>query len=105
MSRSVIFALDGVLANHEHRRVPEGTDVPWREEYDQNRMEEDAPYRDMLKLCQQLGERNSILIITERPITVMEVTRKWLGGVDVEFDMLYMKQDVKRRSATGKSVV
>ena len=53
MSAAVIIALDGVLANHEYRCPTEGTDVLWQEECAYVRIEENAPNRDMVPLCQQ----------------------------------------------------
>jgi hypothetical protein len=53
MSAAVIIALDGVLANHEYRCTTEGTDVLWQEECAYVRIEENAPNRDMVPLCQQ----------------------------------------------------
>jgi hypothetical protein len=60
MSGSVIFALDGVLANHEYRRVPERKTVHWREEFEQIRIEEDTPSREVVRLCQQLRENSTL---------------------------------------------
>jgi hypothetical protein len=33
--------------------MPEGTDVLWQEEFAYVRIEENAPNRDMVRLCQQ----------------------------------------------------
>ena len=91
---AVIFALDGVLANDTHRQPDEGREVSWRQRYDQALIEEDPPIPEMVRLCQQLGEESDIVIVTERPITVSEVTIKWIRSHGLQYDGIYMKQDL-----------
>ena len=87
---AVIFALDGVLANDTHRQPDEGREVSWRQRYDQALIEEDPPIPEMVRLCQQLGEESDIVIVTERPITVSEVTIKWIRSHGLQYDGIYM---------------
>lgn len=100
MSAAVIVALDGMLANHEHRRVPGETDIHWREKFDQVQIEEDAQNRDLVRLSNNCREHNSLTIVLERPCIVMEVACKWLGDTSVEFKILYMKPGLKQCSTT-----
>ena len=91
---AVIFALDGVLANDSHRQPDKDQEVSWRQRYDQALIEEDPPFPEMVRLCQQLGKESGIVIVTERPITVSEVTTKWIRSHGIEYDTIYMKQDL-----------
>jgi hypothetical protein len=91
---TVIFALDGVLANPKKRRVHIEKPLPdWRAYYRQDLIEEDAPVPAMMALCKQLAENNEIVLTTDRPITVSEVSRRWLKGYGVPFDMILWRQD------------
>lgn len=94
--RAIIFGLDGVLADDSHRRPADGREMHWREQYDQRIIEEDRPIRHMIRICKQLGETSPLVIVTERPIAVLEVTARWLNQHGIEFDMLYTKQDPKK---------
>jgi hypothetical protein len=98
MTRSaVIFALDGVLANDARRRPAEGQKLLWRQRHDPNLIEEDPSFPNVVQLCKQLGTANDIIIISERPILVSEVTRKWIRRHGIRYGAIYMKQDVKDR--------
>ena len=74
MSAAVIVALDGMLANHEHRRVPGKTFIHWREKFGQFRIEEDTQNRVLVRLSTYCREHNSLTIVLQRPCIVMEVT-------------------------------
>ena len=65
MTSSVIFGLDGVLANNQRRRHLIEKDPPdWRAFYDQDRVEEDFSNSSMIEMCRQLSEMNKIVIVT-----------------------------------------
>ena len=49
----------------------------------------------MIQLCQQLAASNTIIILTERPITVSEVTRRWLKFNGIPTLAVYTRQDCK----------
>ena len=49
MSAAAIVALDGVLANHKHRRVTEEADIHWQEKFNEIRVKEDAPNRALVQ--------------------------------------------------------
>ncbi len=92
---AVIFTLDGVLANDTHRQPAKGQKMHWRQRYDQALIEEDHPFPEMIRLCRQLSEANGIVIVTERPITVSEVTINWMRSHGIKYDAIYMKQDLR----------
>lgn len=93
MPGTVVFVLDGVLALPRKRRHHIEKQPPdWRAYFDQNLLDEDAPNRPMVALCQQLAETNEIILITERPIGVSEVTCKWLKGTGIPFDHIIWRQ-------------
>ena len=98
MSGAVIFALDGVLANDEHRQPADGMEVPWRQRYAAHLIEKDRPILNMVRLCKQLSVANDIVIVSERPIAVSEITRQWISWQGIAFDAIYMKQDLKEQS-------
>mgnify|MGYP002529018731 CR=1 FL=1 len=94
MSESVIFGLDGVLANNKHRLHHIEKDPPdWRAFYGQDAVEEDGGFSPMIQLCQQLSESNTIIILTERPIAVSEVTRRWLKWHGLSREVVFTRQD------------
>jgi hypothetical protein len=101
---TVIFALDGVLANDRRLQPANGEKVHWRERYDQRVLETLPAFQKMARLCQQLSERNAVTIISERPLAVSEVTRRWLRDRQIEFDLLHMKQDLEERPAADTKV-
>lgn len=47
----------------------------------------------MIQLCQQLSESNTIIILTERPIAVSEVTRRWLKWHGISREAVFTRQD------------
>ena len=96
MTSSVIFGLDGVLANNQRRRhLIEKNPPDWRAFYDQGRIEEDFSNGSMIQLSRQLSEMNKIVIVTERPITVSEVTRRWLKEHGISYGAVITRQDRK----------
>ena len=94
MKGAVIFGLDGVLANNGHRRPADGQNLHWRKQYDQNLIEDDPPHQQIVQLCKQLAEVNDIVVVSERPLAVMEASDKWLKSQGLDYDVIYMKQDL-----------
>jgi hypothetical protein len=91
---TVIFALDDVLADPKKRRCHiEKAKPDWRAYYRQDLVEEDAHVPAMVALCKQLGENNEIVLVTDRPMTVSEVTRRWLHGYGIPFDSILWRQE------------
>ena len=96
MNECVIFGLDGVLANNRNRLHHIEKDPPdWRAFFGQDAVEEDGGNHQMIKLCQQLSESNTIIILSERPIAVSEVTRRWLRGHGIPREAVFTRQDCK----------
>jgi hypothetical protein len=98
---TVIFALDDVLANPKKRRCHiEKAHPDWRAYYRQDLVEEDAHFPAMVALCKQLAENNEIVLVTGRPMTVSEVTRRWLHGHGITFDMILWRQNYSPEDST-----
>ena len=95
MTDCIIFGLDGVLANNKHRLHHIEKDPPdWRAFYGMAVVEDDGGYSPMIRLCLQLSESNKIIILTERPIAVSEVTRRWLRR-GIPSETVFFRQDCK----------
>jgi hypothetical protein len=95
ISDRIIFALDDVLADPKKRRCHiEKAKPDWRAYYRQDLVEEDAHVPAMVALCKQLAENNEIVLVTDRPMTVSEVTRRWLHGHGIPFDMILWRQSL-----------
>ena len=96
MAGSVVFGLDGLLANHKHRLHHIEKDPPdYRAFYGQDVVGDDGGYKSMIQLCQQLAVSNTVIILTERPIAVSEVTRRWLKWHNIPRLAVYTRQDCK----------
>jgi len=102
---TVIFALDDVLANPKKRRCHiEKAHPDWRAYYRQDLVEEDAHVPAMVALCKQLAENNEIVLVTDRPMTVSEVTRRWLHDHSIPFDMILWRQSFNHEDGAAHKV-
>ena len=99
----VIFGLDGVLADQSRRR-PTGKETHWRQRWPQDVLAEEKPIQYMAKLARQLSEENRIIIVSERPMAIMEVSNEWLRskcGITPETIIMQQTLDM-RPSAESK---
>jgi phosphoglycolate phosphatase-like HAD superfamily hydrolase len=97
--KTVIFDLDGTLANIETRRgisIKENGKMDWDILFDPNNISLDTPNRPvitMAKLLKESGHR--IVILSGRSKVTKDATRDWLKQFDVPFDVLKMRPDNK----------
>ncbi|WP_325050350.1 phosphatase domain-containing protein [Hyphobacterium indicum] len=92
--RTIIFDIDGTLANIDHRReVLAKQPINWELFF--SRMIDDKPNTEIVELYKLIhGTKlfNSI-IATGRPERYRPVTEKWLASNEIEFDHLMMRPD------------
>jgi phosphoglycolate phosphatase-like HAD superfamily hydrolase len=93
--KTIIFDIDGTIANCEHRLGYVKTKPKnWKAFFLAS--ENDPPYEDvtwMMKVLKKAG--NNILIVTARPENERAVTEKWLkdkAKVSEYYDKLYMRE-------------
>jgi hypothetical protein len=97
--KTVIFDLDGTLADIETRRVisiKENGKMDWDIFFDPKNISLDTPNRPvitMAKLLKESGHR--IVILSGRSKVTKDATRDWLKQFDVPFDVLKMRPDNK----------
>ena len=97
--KTVIFDLDGTLADIETRRgisIKENGKMDWDIFFDPNNISLDTPNRPvitMAKLLKESGHR--IVILSGRSTVTKDATRDWLKQFDVPFDVLKMRPDNK----------
>lgn len=97
--KTVIFDLDGTLADIETRRgisTKENGKMDWDIFFDPNNISLDTPNRPvitMAKLLKESGHR--IVILSGRSKVTKDATRDWLKQFDVPFDVLKMRPDNK----------
>ena len=97
--KTVIFDLDGTLADIETRRVisiKENGKMDWDIFFDPKNISLDTPNRPvitMAKLLKESGHR--IVILSGRSKVTKDATREWLKQFDVPFDILKMRPDNK----------
>ncbi len=97
--KTVIFDLDGTLANIETRRgisIKKNGKMDWDIFFDPNNISLDTPNRPvitMAKLLKESGHR--IVILSGRSKVTKDATRDWLKQFDVPFDVLKMRPDNK----------
>ena len=97
--KTVIFDLDGTLADIETRRgisIKENGKMDWDIFFDPNNISLDTPNRPvitMAKLLKESGHR--IVILSGRSKVTKDATRNWLNQFNVPFDVLKMRPDNK----------
>lgn len=91
MTRSVLFDLDGTLADNEHRRhFISGEEEDWRSYND--RMAYDRPNRPIVELAQELHAAGyPLIMVTGREEKFRTVSLDWLDLQHVPCDGLYMR--------------
>ena len=97
-TKTVIFDMDGTLANCDHRRhFVEGKKKHFDKFYDA--MGEDTRNGVVCDLCDMYRLNGwYIIICTGRPESYREITEKWLKDKGVFYNELMMRPDEKRFS-------
>ena len=97
--KTVIFDLDGTLADIETRRVisiKENGKMDWDIFFDPKNISLDTPNRPVITMARLLKETgHRIVILSGRSKVTKDATRDWLKQFDVPFDVLKMRPDNK----------
>ena len=97
--KTVIFDLDGTLADIETRRgisIKENGKMDWDIFFDPNNISLDIPNRPVITMARLLKESgHRIVILSGRSKVTKDATRDWLKQFDVPFDVLKMRPDNK----------
>lgn len=97
--KTVIFDLDGTLADIETRRgisIKENGKMDWDIFFDPNNISLDTPNRPVITMARLLKESgHRIVILSGRSKVTKDATRDWLKQFDVPFDVLKMRPDNK----------
>jgi phosphoglycolate phosphatase-like HAD superfamily hydrolase len=97
--RTVIFDIDGTLANGTHRqRHLTAPKKDWDAFY--AAMGEDTAIQPIIDLANQLACDYHIVLCTGRPSNYREVTERWLYDHDVPRSALYMRAEGDFRDDT-----
>ena len=97
--KTVIFDLDGTLADIETRRgisIKENGKMDWDIFFDPNNISLDIPNRPVITMARLLKDSgHRIVILSGRSKVTKDATRDWLKQFDVPFDVLKMRPDNK----------
>jgi len=103
MKNTVIFDLDGTLANIDARRLKAGspsgkTPTPskmdWDVFFDPDNIKLDTPNDPVIKMAQLFKKDGfKIVIFSGRNDRSFDTTKQWLKKFDVPFDLLVMRPD------------
>ena len=103
MKNTVIFDLDGTLANIDARRLKAGspsgkTPTPskmdWDVFFDPDNIKLDTPNNPVIKMAQLFKKDGfKIVIFSGRNDRSFDTTKQWLNQNDVPFDLLVMRPD------------
>ncbi len=86
----VIFDIDGVLADASARQhFLKGVRPDWDAFFE--RCHEDPLIEEAARLLQVIDRRYPIVLLTGRPVSVMELTIGWLNRYQLRWDLLIMR--------------
>lgn len=96
--KTVLFDIDGTLADNWHRQHLVQTDSPdWDTFFE--KMSEDVlnkPIAELYDLIRASGHYK-IVLVSARPERYRDATESWLATKGIEFEKLYMRGDGDRR--------
>lgn len=93
-SSTVVFDIDGTLANNDHRRsFVESSPKDWKT-YNK-KMNKDTLFKDIANLLGTLSMSNNIVLCTGREEVFRTVTEDWLDKYNLyqDCDALYMRKE------------
>ena len=103
MKNTVIFDLDGTLANIDARRnkagspsgkTPTPSKMDWDVFFDPDNIKLDTPNDPVIKMAQLFKKDGfKIVIFSGRNDRSFDTTKQWLNQNDVPFDLLVMRPD------------
>jgi len=98
--KTVIFDMDGTLADVEHRRHFVDGSIG-KKDFDAfyAAMYCDTKNQPICDLCNLMAPHYNIIICTGRPESYREITERWLEQNEVFYDYLMMRPDTKRHEA------
>ena len=90
---AVIFDMDGVLANGDHRQhlLNKTGKKDWKAFF--ARAGDDALIEEVARLTHLLDRDLSVVLLTARPTTIQDLTLDWLARFEVRWDLLVMRRD------------
>ena len=95
MKKTVIFDLDGTLADIDTRRalsLKMNGKMDWDKFFDPQNIKLDEPNTPVIKMAQMLDSQGfNIVILSGRSKATYRTTRQWLIQNDVPFDDLHMR--------------
>ena len=95
MKKTVIFDLDGTLADIDTRRalsLKMNGKMDWDKFFDPQNIQLDEPNTPVIKMAQMLDSQGfNIVILSGRSKATYRTTRQWLIQNDVPFDDLHMR--------------
>jgi hypothetical protein len=95
----VIFDIDGVLADGEHRlHLIHRPDPDWEEFF--RAAQDDPPFPAMVRLNHAVAATTGIALITGRPERIRTLTERWLRRHGIEWNVLLMRGNDDRRPDT-----
>lgn len=107
MRPAVIFDMDGTLADCTHRlHWVRGTEKKnWKKFFEG--VSEDEPRPEIVRLAQELSEKNAIIIASGRPEELRRATTAWLEKYDIPFDAIFLrpKNDFRQDSVVKGEMI
>jgi len=99
--KSVIFDMDGTLADVEHRRHFVDGSTGKKKDFDAfyAAMHLDTKNQPVCDLCNILAPHYNIIICTGRPEAYRKITEQWLNKNGIFYDYLMMRPDTERHEA------
>ena len=89
---AVVFDLDGVLANGDHRQhLLNGPKKDWKTFF--SRAGDDLLIEEVASLTVLLDPAIARVLLTARPTTIQDLTLDWLSRFSVKWDLLVMRRD------------
>lgn len=88
--KTVIFDVDGTLANNEHRQVWVRSKPRNWKAYNAT-MADDKPIHNIIHLTHLLRDHYTVIIVTARSMDERDVTLAWLKQHNVHYDHIYFR--------------
>lgn len=99
IEKTILFDIDGTLANIAHRRIYLDEDEPNWKKFN-SMMEEDIPNTPVVNLYLSLWNSNEyeIELVTGRSEEFREITQQWLVWNEIPFSKIHMRPKMDNRA-------